>query len=67
MPLRWAPVGVRGQFGCEDLQRDLAVQLGVTGEEDLTHAASADLGQDLVVIQGFSNHSTVPSSAKLPS
>ena len=35
----------------EDLQRDLAVELGVGGLSDLAHAALADEGGDVVVAE----------------
>src|SRR5450631_459250 len=44
-----AEVGVRRQDYGKDLQGDFAVQLAILGEEDLAHAPSADLRQDLVM------------------
>ena len=42
------PVGVSRQRGWENLDGDLALQLRVRRAIDLTHAASADGGEDLV-------------------
>ena len=43
-----AALGVRGQVGGQHLQRDPAAQLGVLGEEDLAHAALAEMSDDPV-------------------
>ena len=39
---------IRGHLFGKDLDRDLAVQLRVAGPIDLSHAAGADRGDDLV-------------------
>jgi hypothetical protein len=44
------PLGVGGQLLGEDLQRHVAFEPGVAGEEDLTHATLAEPGGDLVGI-----------------
>ena len=41
--------GVGGELGGQDLQGDVAAQLGVLGAEDLAHAAGADLFDDFVM------------------
>ena len=43
------PLGVGGDFGRQHLDRNVAVEPGVGGLVDRTHAALADLGDDLVV------------------
>ena len=46
------PLGAehRGEFGLEDLDRDLAVVLEVLGEVDRRHAAGAELALDAVAV-----------------
>src|SRR6516164_4213281 len=46
------PVGIGGEGLGQDLERDLAVELGVCGAPDFAHAALAELGGDAVVRDG---------------
>ncbi len=46
------PLGVVGEQVGQDLERHVAVELGVAGAVDLTHAAGADLGGDGVGTEG---------------
>ena len=55
-------VGVRGHPGGENLEGDLAPQLGVRGAIHLAHAAFAQLGEDAVVAEGPTDH-RVPARA----
>ena len=48
-----AVVGVGGQSLGENLDSDVAVELGVTGAVDLAHASFAEEVENLVVGQGF--------------
>ena len=64
-------LGVGGELGLEDLDRDPAVEHGVVGLPDLTHAAGGDqslesiaVGQDRAGIQA---HGAPPSSAPITS
>ena len=45
-----------GQLRGENLERNLAVQLGVLGQIDVTHAPGADLLQDFVMCEGLADH-----------
>src|SRR5450755_276368 len=54
-----AEVGVRRQDYGKDLQGDFAVQLAILGEEDLAHAPSADLRQNLVMRKRPAHHGLV--------
>lgn len=45
-----------GKCRRKDLESDLAIQLGVFGQIDVTHPARANLLQDLVVREGLSDH-----------
>ena len=45
------PIWVLSEGVRQDLQRDLAVELGVGGLVDLSHAALTDEGRDLVVAE----------------
>ena len=49
-------VGVGGEMRRQDLDRHLAVELGVAGAEDLAHPALAELGDDLVGAEPGSDH-----------
>ena len=49
-------VGVGGEMRRQDLDRHLAVELGVGGAKDLAHAALSELGDDAVVGEGLSDH-----------
>jgi hypothetical protein len=42
-------VGVGGVAGGEELDRDVAVELGILGEVDLAHPSFADLGDNTIV------------------
>ena len=48
--------GVFDGVGGQELQRDGTFELGVLGLVDHPHAAPADLGEDLVVGDGFADH-----------
>ena len=52
--------GVVGELGGEDLQGDIAIQLGVPGAVDLAHAAPAEEADDLVVAEGFADQVPPP-------
>ena len=43
-----AALGIRGELGRKDLDRDVALQSLVSGSVDLAHASGADGGNDLV-------------------
>ena len=47
---------VRGEFGRQDLDRDLAVEPGVGRAVDLPHPALAQLGGDLVGAEPLADH-----------
>jgi hypothetical protein len=56
-------VGVGGHLRRKDLQRHLAVELRVLGQEDGSHAALADLALDAIVreaLSGLKGHRRVP-------
>ncbi len=50
-------VGVGDEFGREDLQGDLAVELQVEGLVDNAHTAAANLFEHFVVGEGAADHS----------
>ena len=50
------PVGVGGEVVGEDLDGDVALQLGVTGAVDLPHTPRAERFQDLVMTEGCTDH-----------
>ncbi len=61
--LGWLKCGNGGRLALEarqslgqELQRHLAVELGVAGDEHLAHAATAELAHDLIVRQSCSDH-----------
>jgi hypothetical protein len=61
------PVGIGGEGLGQDLERDLAVELGVCGAPDFAHAALAELGGDAVVRDGLLRaHSAVSGIVSLP-
>jgi hypothetical protein len=49
-------LGVAGEFRRQDFERDLTVERRVVRAKDLAHAASAQLGEDLVRTYRFSDH-----------
>ena len=51
-----AALRISGEVLGQDLDRHLAVQLGVLGGVDLSHAAGTQLVGDLVVVQLCSDH-----------
>ena len=50
-PLEGKPIRVSREGVGEDLQRDIAAQLGVGGAVDLAHPASADEGGHVVMAE----------------
>jgi hypothetical protein len=48
------PIAVQCELGDKNLQRDLAVEPGVGGEEHLTHAARPDVAGDLILTEARS-------------
>ena len=58
-------LGVGGDLGPEDLDRDLAVQARVVGPIDHAHPALADLLDDPVMAEGFSYHRHVARKVTL--
>ncbi len=50
------PFFVGGKFFRKELERHLALELGVLGEVDLAHASLADLFEDLVMRNRRSDH-----------
>jgi hypothetical protein len=48
-------IGIAGEGVRQDLQRDVAIQLRVVCAIHLTHAASAESGEDLVRAETFGN------------
>jgi hypothetical protein len=51
------PIGVRAEFGREDLDSNLPPEFGVPSEIDLTHATGAELAEDSVMEEGFTQQS----------
>jgi hypothetical protein len=45
-------VGILAELGGQQLDGDLAVEFGVAGEKDLTHATGADFSDDAVMRKG---------------
>ena len=50
------PLGVGGHLRRQNLERHLALELGVPGEVDLPHPALAELVEDPVVGEGLADH-----------
>jgi hypothetical protein len=50
-------VGIRGERRRQNLDRDIAIELGITGAINLAHAALAELGGNAVMRDGFADHS----------
>ena len=46
-------VGIMGERFRQDLDRNVAVELGVSGAPDFAHAAFAELGGDRIVCDGL--------------
>ena len=53
------PIGISGHRLGQDLDRHVALQVGVGGAVDLTHSASAELGEDLVGTYSLPDHNPI--------
>ena len=51
------PIRIAGRGGRQNLYGELAAEAGIAREVDLSHPASAQLGEDLIGTDGLPNHS----------
>ena len=57
------PVGVAGERVGKDLQRDIAIELGIARAEYLAHPARADAGDDFVDAEARTGSESQPAGS----